>query len=298
METEDKPKWASAFAKFSLITSVGQTLGLLLGMVLSLYFPIAYVVIPLAISSLIAAGLAAVMIKEPPIVFERQIMVMQKPSFFVRLRYLPYIFLRVPTRFDFKRVFRNLPHELLRSTPLLYLSTVAFFLSAGIFNASLVPALDAYGLSNLIIFSVIMLGMVIQIIAFKYAGPYTERKSPLKSATGGLLLRAAAYGMLGVSAYFLTGAWFLFFVLIFYPLAAGIAYSIYYTASNTLVFNSLSPKRNGSHLGVYSALVGGATMVGSFVSGFLSFYGGFYVTFIISAACLVVSAWLLSLNNK
>lgn len=297
METENKSKWASAFTKFSLITSVGQTIGLLLGMILSLYFPITYVVIPLAISSLVAAGLALVLIKEPAIVFERQIMVMQKPSFFVRLRYLPYLFLKSPSFTDFKRIFRNLPHELIRNTPLLYLSTFAFFLSAGIFNTSLVPALDAKGLSSLIIFAVIMLGMIIQIIAFRYAGSYTEHKSPLKSATSGLLLRAVSYGMLGVSAYFLTDAWFLLFILIFYPLAAGIAYSIYYTASNTLVFNSLSPKRNGSHLGVYSALAGGATMIGSFLSGFLSFYGGFYVTFIIAAVCLMASAWLLTLNK-
>jgi hypothetical protein len=49
---------------------------------------------------------------------------------------------------------------------------------------------------------------------------------------------------------------------------------------------------------VYSALAGGATMLGSFSSGFLSFYGGFYLTFSISAVCLVVSAWLLSLINR
>ncbi len=297
METADKPKWASAFAKFSLMTSIGQTIGLLLGMFLSIYFPIEYVVVPLAISSLVSAVLGAVLIQEPPIVFERQIMVMHKPSFFVRLRHLPYLFLKFPSLSDFKRIFRNVPHELLRNTPLLYLSAFAFFLSAGLFNTSLVPALDANGSSSLLIFSVILLGMVVQIISFRYAGPYTERKSPLKSATGGLLLRTVAYGLLGVSAYFLTGLWFLVPVLIFYPLASGIAYSIYYTASNTLLFNSLSPKRNGSHLGVYSALAGGATMIGSFFSGFSSFYWGFYVTFIISAVCLMVSAWLLSLTR-
>jgi len=84
-------------------------------------------------------------------------------------------------------------------------------------------------------------------------------------------------------------------ILIFYPLASGVAYSIYYTATNIMVFNSLSPRRNGSHLGVFSALSGVATLVGSFTSGFLSFYGGFSITFIISGVCLVVSAWVLSL---
>jgi MFS family permease len=298
METERKPKWASAFAKFSMVSSVGQTLGLLLGMVWSFYIPLEFLVIPLAVSSLISAGLAAFLIKEPQIVFERQVLVMNKQGFFHRLRQSPYLFLKIPHPNDFERLFRSLRHELIRHTALLYLAIFAFFLSSGIFNTSLVPALDASGISNLLIFLVILLGLVVQIISFRFAGPYTEKKSPVKSAIWGLVLRAGAYGMMGFFAYFLTGFWFLLPVLIFYPLASGIAYSIYYTASNTMVFNSLSPRRNGSSLGVYSALAGGATMLGSLLSGFLSFYLGFYVTFIISASCLVVSAWLLSLTES
>ncbi len=296
LETAQKPKWASAFAKFSMISSVGQTLGLLLGIVWSFYVPLEFLVIPLSASSLISAGVAAVLIKEPQIVFERQVLVMHRQSFFHRLRQSPYLFLKIPHPHDFKHLFRSLRHELIRHTALLYLAIFAFFLSAGIFNTSLVPALDASGISNLLVFSVILLGMVVQIISFRFAGPYTEKKSPVKSAIWGLTLRAAAYGVLGVFAYFLTGFWLLLPVLIFYPIASGIAYSIYYTASNTMVFNSLNPKSNGSSLGVYSALAGIAAMAGSFFSGFLSFYWGFYATFIISAACLVVSAWLLSLT--
>ena len=297
METEQKPKWASAFAKFSMIASVGQTLGLLLGMVWSFYIPLDILVIPLAVSSLVSAGLAAFLIKEPQIVFERQVLVMNKQSFFHRLRQSPYLFLKFPHAHDFKRIFRNLRLELIRYTGLLYLAIFGFFLSAGIFNASLVPALNASGVSNLLVFSVIMIGLIVQIISFRFAGSFTEQNSPVKSAILALVLRAVALGLIGVFAYFLTGFWFLLIVLVFYPLAAGIAYSIYYTASNTMVFHSLSPRRNGSSLGVYSALAGTATMVGSFFSGFLSFYGGFFLTFIISAGCLIVSAWLLSLIN-
>jgi MFS family permease len=298
METEQKHKWASAFAKFSMVSSAGQTLGLLLGIVWAFYVPLEYLVVPLAISSLISAGLAAFLIKEPEIVFERRVLVMNKKTLFYRLRHSPYIFLKVPSRNDFKRILKSLQNELTRHTPMLYFAIFSFFLSAGIFNTSLVPALDANGISGLLIFSVITLGMIVQIVSFRFAGPYTERKSPVKSAIGGLLLRAVAYSMLGVFAYFLTGRWFLLPVLIFYPLASGVAYSIYYTASNTMVFNTLSPRHNGSVLGVYSALVGVATMAGSFMSGFLSFYFGFYVTFLISGAALGFAAWLLSMMSS
>ena len=297
METERKPKWASAFAKFSMVSSVGQTVGLVLGMVWSLYLSLVYLVVPLAVLSLLSAGLAALMIREPEVVFERQVLLMHKPSFFYRLRRLPYLFLKVPHVNDFKRVFRNMEHELTRHTPLLYLAILVFFLSAGIFNTSLVPALKANGVSSLLVFGVILLGLVVQIVSFRFAGRYAERKTLVKSAVGGLVLRALAYGAIGVFAYLYTGVWFVIPVLIFYPLASGVAYSIYYTASNTMVFNTLSPRRNGSTLGVYSALAGVATMAGSFISGYMSFYFGFYVTFIVSAWCLGISAWVMSLMD-
>jgi MFS family permease len=298
METERKPKWASAFAKFSMLSSVGQTIGLLLGMLWSFYVPLEYFVIPLAVLSLISAVLAVSLIKEPEMVFERQTMTMNKQSFFNRLYQSPFLFLKIPYLTDFKRFSKSLRHELTRHMPLLYLAIFFFFLSAGIFNTSLVPALEANSISSLLIFSVIMLGMIVQIISFRFAGPYTERKSPIKAAIGGLTLRIIGYGTLAAFAYLFTGLWFLIPVLIFYPLSSGIAYSIIYTSSNTMVFNTLNPRRNGSNLGLYSALVGVAIMIGSFVSGFSSFYLGFYVTFLVSAVCLVFSAWLLSLMQN
>jgi MFS family permease len=62
-----------------------------------------------------------------------------------------------------------------------------------------------------------------------------------------------------------------------------------------MIFNTLGRSSQGSALGVYSALVGLATTLGSFVSGFTSFYFGFHVTFIIAAICLAAAAGLTSL---
>jgi len=71
-----------------------------------------------------------------------------------------------------------------------------------------------------------------------------------------------------------------------------LAYAIYYTSSNTMIFNTLGAKNQGSRLGVYSALVGVATMIGSFVSGYFSFYFGFLATFLLAAVCLAGCALL------
>jgi MFS family permease len=295
METERKQRWATAFARFSMVTSIGQTVGLVLSVGWGFFFSLSYLVVPLAILSVVSAALAVLMIKEPSMVFERKAIAMNKPSFYHRILAVPLFFLRVPRWNDFKRVFRNVKFELTRQVPILYFSIFMFYLASGIFNTSIVPSLRANNVSSFLIFLVTTVAMVVQIISFRYAGPYTERRSPVKAAVGGLVVRSLGYGFLGVSLYVVTGVLFLVPVLILYPVAAGIAYSVYYTASNTMIFNTLRGGRQGSSLGVYSALVGAATLLGSLVSGFTSFFLGFSTTFIVAAAFLGLSAWLASL---
>jgi len=295
METEPKQKWASAFARFSMITSIGQTVGLLLSVAWGFFLSLKYLVVLLAIFSIISAVLSMLMIHEPNVIFERHVIVLNKPSFFQRLQALPIFFLRVPRLSDFRRVFRDLKYELTRQVPILYFSIFMFYLASGLFNTSIVPSLQTNHFSSFLIFLVMTIGMLIQIVAFRYSGPYTEKKSLVKVSIQGLVLRSACYALLAMTLYIISGLWFLIPVLILYPIAAGIAYSIYYTASNTMVFNALGEGRQGHSLGVYSALVGIATLMGSVISGFTSFFLGFSTTFILAAALLGLSAWLASL---
>jgi MFS family permease len=235
------------------------------------------------------------MIREPTVIFERHVIVLNKPSFFQRLQAVPFFFLRVPRLNDFRRVFRNLRYELTRQMPILYFSIFMFYFASGLFNTSIVASLQANSFSSFLIFLVITIMMLAQIVAFKYSGPYTEKRSLVKTSVEGLVVRSACYGLLGVSLYLISGVWFLIPVLIFYPLGAGVAFSLYYTASNTMVFNTLSGARQGQSLGVYSALVGIATLAGSAISGFTSFFLGFSTTFILAAAFMGSSTWLASL---
>jgi MFS family permease len=73
-----------------------------------------------------------------------------------------------------------------------------------------------------------------------------------------------------------------------------VAYAVYYTSSNTMMFNTVKGKTAGSALGVYSAVVGLATMAGSFVSGFISVYSGYYVTFALAGIILLATVAVVS----
>lgn len=292
METQPKSRWTSTFARFSMISSVGVTIGLLLGVAWGDFLPFHLLVIPLTALCLLSAALSAVMIKEPSFAFEREIIVLISRSFYERLLALPLLFLKIPSIIDFRRFFKGLRFGLTRDPTLLYASIGAFYLASGIFNTSLVPSLYNASLSRSGVFLVSLVAMTVQTVSFSYFGKRIEQQSLKRSAFGGLILRSAGYAAIGVTAYLLTGISYLGSTIIFYTLAAGVAYAIYYAASNVMIFNTLGHSSQGSALGVYSALVGFATMLGSFMSGFVSFYAGFHTTFLIAALFMAAAAGL------
>ena len=294
METQPKSKWASIFSRFSMISSVGVTVGLLLSVGWAGFLPFRLLVIPLGALALVSSVLSVQMIKEQGSLFERSMIAMIRESFFHRLLALPMLFLKVPKIVDFLRIFRNAKFGVTREPALIYLSVGAFYFASGLFNTSLVPSLSLANLSSSEVFLVLLAGMVIQVIAFNYLGKRIQKMGIRRTAVQGLLLRGASYVAIGVAVVFLVGLPYLGVSLVFYPIGAGIAYAEYYAASNVMIFNTLGRSNQGSLLGVFSALVGMATMLGSFVSGLISFYVGYYATFIAAAVWLGLAAMLTS----
>jgi predicted MFS family arabinose efflux permease len=128
--------------------------------------------------------------------------------------------------------------------------------------------------------------MVVQILTFQGAGKYFSSRPLVAASIQGLLLRGGSYVALGASILFVAGPLFIGPALVFYPLASGIAFALYYTSSNTMMFNTVQGRNPGAALGVYSAVVGIAAMAGSFISGFISVYLGFYTTFVLAGILL------------
>ncbi|MGA3109715.1 MAG: MFS transporter [Candidatus Bathyarchaeia archaeon] len=294
METQPKASWASAFARFSMISSVGVTVGLLLSVGWADFLPFHLLVIALGALSLVSAGLSVQMIKEPVTVFERSMIVMVSQSFYQLILALPMLFLKIPTLIDFRRVFRSVKFGLTREPALIYLSIGAFYFASGLFNTSLVPSLYSARVTKSEVFSVLLVGMIVQVFAFNYIGKRIRVTGIRRTAVQGLVLRAFSYTGFAIAVLYLAGLPYLGAALFFYPLGAGIAYAYYYAASNVMVFNTLGRTNQGSSLGVYSAVVGQATMVGSFISGLLSFYVGYYATYIAAALWLGLAASLTS----
>ena len=288
METEQKSMWASAFAKLSMVSSVGNVAGLILSTIWSQFLPAQLVLLflPMAALSVASAALSLVMIREPAFVLERETVARRRPSFFSRLLANPVFFVVFPTASDFRRAFRGMRSSLTRQVPLFYISTFLFYVSAGLFNTSFVPAMYVSSMPDQQVFGVILAGMVVQTIAFRYAGRLVGVRSLISTSIQGLLLRGWSYVGMGAAALLLTGPVFAVPAFVFYPLAGGIAFAIYYTSANTMMFTTVQGKSAGAALGVYSAVVGISAMVGSLVSGFISVGFGYYTTFILSGIFL------------
>jgi MFS family permease len=76
-------------------------------------------------------------------------------------------------------------------------------------------------------------------------------------------------------------------VLVYAILGGAIA--LYSTASSLVLFRTLHERDAGSLLGLSSALGGVAAIVGAFLSGVLSYYGSYRLTFLVAAVGLLAS---------
>ena len=288
METEQKGRWAGAFAKLSLVSSLGNVVGLLVSVVWTDLLPSQLVLlfVPMGALSVTSSALSVVMIREPEFVFERETVAGRRPSFFSRLLTNPIFFLTIPSLSDFRRAFRGIRSSLTRSVPLFYISTILFYISSGLFNTSFVPAMHFFSIPDQQVFAVILAGMLIQTASFQVAGRFVGDRNLVTTSVQGLLLRGWAYLGMGVAAIFFAGPFFVAPAILLYPVAGGLAFAIYYTSANTMMFTTVRSKSAGAALGVYSAVVGIASMAGSFVSGFISVYDGYFVTFILAGVFL------------
>lgn len=294
METEEKGKWAGSFAKLSMMSSVGSVGGLILSTLWSEKFPLILLSVPFSVFALASAALSVTTISEPAFTFERENVAMRRSSFFSRLLTLPVFFIKVPKASDFRRVFRGLRSSLTSYVPLFYISTVLFYLSSGLFNTSFVPAMSAFSLTEGEVFAVILVGAAAQTLAFQGAGRYVSAQSLVTTSAQGLLLRGWSYIVIGAAALLLAGPLFIVPALVMYPIAGGIAFAVYYTSSNTMMFNTVQRKNPGAALGVYSAVIGIATMGGSLASGFISVYLGFYTTFVLAGVLLFAAVGIVA----
>ncbi len=98
-------------------------------------------------------------------------------------------------------------------------------------------------------------------------------------------------------AILLTGPSLVLSNLLFFSLS-GAGFAVWTAWTSLALFSNLGTQGQASILGAYNALIGLGTVVGSVVSGIISFYVGYSTTFVASSAILLVSLELLRRASK
>jgi hypothetical protein len=261
-------------------------------MVWSFYMPSSYFFLICAGFALVAVALTMVEVREPAVPIERRSFLLSPSAFVYRLTQVPLLFLRVPRRADFVSVVRLARQGMTRDIPVILTASALFSASLNIFFTSYTPYLKENGLSNWEVYFTslyisAMNGLASRMLLRKAQGAVTPQM-----ASSALAVRSLGMLLAAVFAVFLSGP------LTFYATLAsftflGVAYTVISVNLNSLFYKSLPAGRQGGLLGVYSALNGTALFVGAAVSGYISFYLGYPMTFFVSATLVLLSAAVL-----
>jgi MFS family permease len=188
------------------------------------------------------------------------------------------------------RTWRRFREEVRHELPLIFSAMFLFSLSANMFNVSYTFYLAAVGISFAGIFLVNVSNSVAQAILFPLSGTVSTRGGTDRLVRFSSLLRGVGYLIVVAFTFghfFLGTLAFGANVLVYAILGAAVA--LYATASSLVLFRTLHARDAGSLLGLNSALGGVAAIAGAFLSGVLSYYGSYRLTFLVSAVGLLAS---------
>lgn len=179
--------------------------------------------------------------------------------------------------------------EMRHELPLILAAGFLFNFSANLFNTSYTPFLDTAGLATASIFLVNCSNSVAQALSFPFSGGAAKREGSDRLVHQSTYLRGLGYlAMTGFTFVPLAiGGGFTGNAIVFGVLGGAIAF--YSTASSLILFRALQGREAGTILGINSALGGAAAVSGALLSGVLSTYGSYRMTFFAAAIVLFAS---------
>lgn len=292
METETKSAWASSYAKYQWITCLGNIIGLAASSIWVSFLPLNLLVVFLCVSSVTAAALAARLISEPPFLFEGSAALRHTGSILLRVVREPVVIIRASGPRYMRNAIRILRSDFTGDLRILYASILVFYAATGINSAAFVPLLRFKGVPDDLIFAGSAANLVVQLAAFRYFGAHLIRKNFVRDSVLSLVLRASTFGMIGVIAYLLHGLLFFALAILLYSFASGVAAAVYYTTTTTMIYDTLGADSQGYNLGIYTALIQIMGTVGALISGYVSFYFSYPVTYLVMGSSFGACAWI------
>lgn len=300
METTAKRSWVSSYARLSLTGNLGAIIGLMIGLFWSSILPLRDFLAFCSVSSLVSLGLAFAFVREPELPLETIQLAFQPLGFFSRLSQtvtstlqgLTSRFTSPPSPREIVRIFRAARAGAIEGRTLLFISTFIFMIGSALLNTSYTPFLAVNGVLANQVFALHLVNSVIQTAVYRWMGIFTSRFGEIRVGSYAVVVRSVVYALIAASGVLFQGFPLFLFSTVMFALI-GVVFALWNASTSGLLLNSLGPARQGGMLGGYSALSSLGLVVGSFFSGYASFYLGYVATFIVAAVLLIVSFFVL-----
>jgi len=275
----------------------GSLTGNALGFVVLTALPLtAMALLPIAFSSTLIV-LSLITVKEVKAVTARQAITLNPEALITRLTHLPVLLLKTPKVDDLKGIMQDARSTVRRDIPIIMATNALFFLGANLFFTSYTPFLKSNALTNLEI-----TGLSIFMTCINGLASSQRLSGFSKEGNPGLVieflsLRGMAFLFAAICSLYFAGHDVLYVTLLLY-LLIGMAYTNITIGMNALLYRYLPREGQGQTLGLYSAMGSIAMFLGSFLSGNISFFFSYSVTFLLSSIALFLAASLFEWHFK
>jgi MFS family permease len=291
MEKSGRSDWVKTFSWTSLISAAGLVIAMLAGYLWLMEYDVQSYAIVCSAIAVMSLALTIIFVKDPPSTMERKAIVMSLASLVFRLKQVPVMFLKPVSDLTLSK----LQASVSRKEFLFFAGTGLFFLSGNLLFTPYTPFLKDSGVSD----SGVFLAYTIQHLSKVFFLPFNHkiiarggeekmsRLAYVPRMSGIVLAVTAAILMAGnpTSILMVTLAAFV---------AVEVGFSIWSTTTTSSLFKIIPGGKEGSVLGVNSAIIGSGLLIGSIAAGEVAATFGYGVTFALAIGLLSASFALVS----
>lgn len=270
-ESYSRPDWERSFATYEALTETGWLVGLLLGFGLSGYgLAGASIILVTSILSLAAFVLALVLVQDPVLVFERQLVALERVVGFAQRGF------SIASRaLDGEQVKERLQNE---SASIFCIGLLAFSLATSmLFTPLPIFFSNTLGLSQSVVFIVFIFGGLGSLAGYMWSGRTGQRLNNKRVLRGANLTRALLSLLLITAVVWFSG--FTLAVAVMALTIMGVAYGFFLISVLSLSMELIPEGRAG----MFNAIIGLGGAVGCYLGTYIAQAYNFQTLFIISS---------------
>ncbi|MEM3841358.1 MAG: MFS transporter [Candidatus Micrarchaeaceae archaeon] len=241
--------------------------------------------------NVLAVAMALILIKEPRetvYVSEKEMAIASKSSPILNVIAPKSPHSLISTSF-MKRLYSKFR---IHNQPTIYVLLAAiglFALGYNLFNTSFIPYLASHGLAYGRIFIINIANSLGQILILALVALRVHIHNINRYYTMSSVYRSTGYAISLIAIVLPVYAFFVINLVAY--LIAGFAFAGWSISSSVLLYDRIRGAKQGYYIGIWTAVLGCSSVIGSVVSGFISADIGYVATFILAIAITLVSGY-------